>query len=109
MTIYRVYFLIIIAFLVSGFSDVAFAAKGEVVLIRSGCSYYLVESPMGHSLLEWYGGNVPRQGDVLVGDFESYGMKTIYNLSVESETRVWVDDYYLPRTRAIEKLYKKCN
>lgn len=87
----------------------AFAAKGVVVLYKSGCSYYIVETNMGYAILEWYGGNDPSRGDVLAGDFETYGMKDIYNLSADAETKVWVEDFWLSKTRAIEKYYDKCD
>jgi len=85
------------------------AAKGVVVYYKSGCDYYIVETNMGFALLEWYGGNDPGEGDTLVGDFESYGMKDIYNLTADAETTVWVEDYWLSRDSAIEKYYEKCN
>jgi len=86
-----------------------FAAKGVVILYKSGCSYYIVETNMGYALLEWYGGNDPSKGDVLVGDFETYGMKDIYNLSADAETQVWVEDFWLSKSRVIEEYYDKCH
>ena len=88
---------------------VANAAKGVVVLYKSGCSYYIVETNLGYAILEWYGGNDPSEGDVLVGDYETYGMKDIYNLTADAETKVWVEDFWLSKSRAIEKYYDKCN
>ena len=88
---------------------VAKAAKGIVVLYKSGCSYYIVQTNMGYAILEWYGGNDPSEGDVLVGDFETYGMKDIYNLTADDETTVWVEDFWLSKSRAIEKYYDECN
>lgn len=85
------------------------AAEGVVVAYPSGCDYYIVETNIGYALLEWYGGNDPNEGDKLVGDFESYGMKTIYNSTTDSETRVWVEDYMLSQTSAIEQYNKQCN
>src|SRR5690606_27497173 len=87
----------------------AFAAKGEIVYYKSGCDYFLVETNMGYALLQWYGGYDPSKGDVVAGDFESYGFKDIYNLTADRETRVWVEDYWLSRTRAIEKYFDKCD
>ena len=87
----------------------AIAAKGVVVYIRSSCSYYIVETAMGYSLLEWYGGNTPTQNDVLVGDFEAYGMKDIYNITADSETRVWVDNFWMSKSRVVERYFEKCN
>jgi len=84
------------------------AAKGVVVYYKSGCDYYIVDANMGYVVLEWYGGNDPSEGDTLAGDFESYGMKEIYNVSADSETKVWVEDYMLSKDSAIEKYYEKC-
>ena len=86
-----------------------FAAKGGVSFIKSGCSYYIAETNMGFALLEWYGGSTPSRGDVIVGDYESYGMKEIYNLTQDSETKVWVDNFWLSKDKAIEKYFEKCN
>ena len=85
------------------------AAKGVVVYYKSGCDYYIVETIMGYVLLEWYGGNDPSEGDTLVGDYETYGLKDIYNLTTDSETSVWVDDFWLSKDIALEKYYDKCN
>lgn len=90
-------------------STYALAAKGVVVFIKSGCSYYIVETPMGYALLQWFGGSTPFRGDVLVGDYESYGMKEIYNVTRDSETKVWVDQYWMSKDRIVERYYEKCN
>ena len=84
------------------------AAKGVVVLYQSGCSYYIVETTMGYVLLEWFGGSDPSKGDELVGDYESYGMKDIYNITVNSETKVWVEDFWLSKSNVLKKYSKKC-
>ncbi len=91
------------------FVQTAFAAKGEVVYRKSGCDYFVVETLGGFALLEWYGGSDPDVGDNLVGDFESYGMKDIYNLSSENELRVWVEDYWMSKEDALEGLYEQCD
>lgn len=91
------------------FTSAAFAQKGEVVFKKSGCDYFIVETNMGFALLEWFGGNDPDKEDVIIGDFESYGMKDIYNNTAESKLRVWVEDFWLSRANALEKLYDKCN
>ena len=85
------------------------AAKGVVVANPSGCDYYIVETTSGYTLLEWYGGNDPSEGDTLVGDFESYGMKTIYNITADRETRVWVEDFWLSESSVINQYNDKCN
>lgn len=88
---------------------IADAAKGVVLFYKSGCDYYIVATDNGYALLEWYGGNDPSEGDILLGAYESYGMKHVYNLSADSETQVWVEDYWLNEGRVVEKYYDKCN
>lgn len=89
-------------------SSTAASARGIVVLRKSGCDYFLVETTMGFDFLEWYGGNDPSRGDELVGSFEEYGFQDIYNISASQELRVWVEEYWLGRSGAIEMLYDKC-
>ncbi|MEZ5848983.1 MAG: hypothetical protein R3C70_19715 [Geminicoccaceae bacterium] len=102
--------LSLIALLIAGLHPMnALSAKGTVVYYKSGCDYYIVETNMGFVLLEWYGGNDPSEGDILVGDYESYGMKDIYNLSADAETRVWVENFWLSRNQVIEDYFDQCN
>lgn len=84
-------------------------AQGIVTLRKPSCDYLLVETPMGYALLEWYGGNDPDEGDELVGPFEEYGFKDIYNLTADAELRVWVEDYWLGKTSALEQFYEECD
>ncbi len=100
--------VVLLAVIFSAITSTAFAEKGEVVLKKRGCDYFVVLTNSGYALLEWYGGNDPDRGDVLVGDYDSYGMKDIYNLTDEVELRVWVEDYLLSKPSAIEKYYDKC-
>ena len=100
-----IFFVIIFA----SFVWEAFAAKGEVVYKKSGCDYFIVETNMGYALLEWYGGNYPDKGDVIVGNFESYGFKNVYNLTAGSELRVWVEDYWLSKEDALEQYFENCD
>lgn len=85
-----------------------FAAKGVVAYIKSGCGYYIVETPMGFALLQWFGGAVPSRGDVLTGDYESYGMKDIYNITQDAETKVWVANFWTSKDRVFERYFEKC-
>lgn len=102
-------FLTMFLFLAASLSPITVnAAKGVVIHYESGCDYYIAESAMGFSLLEWFGGNDPSEGDVLVGDFESYGMKEIHNLNADAQTKVWVEDYWLSKNAVIEEYYEQC-
>lgn len=63
---------------------------------------------MGFALLEWYGGNDPSEGDVLVGDYESYGFKNIFNATANAKLRVWVEEYWLSEDDVVEKYHEHC-
>ena len=107
MKIFR--FTLVVVLILILFSSFALAAKGMVVFKKSRCDYFIVQTIMGYAILEWYGGNDPDEGDVIVGNFESYGMINIYNLTADSELTVWVEDYWLSKSRAIEEYYDKCH
>jgi hypothetical protein len=86
------------------------AAEGIVVLNKSGCkSRYIVETTRGYVILEWFGGNDPSEGNRIVGDFETYGMKKIINTSVSQEGQVWVEDFWLSKSSVVKKMRKFCN
>lgn len=87
----------------------ALSAKGSVVAHPSGCDYFIVETATGYALLEWFGGNDPSVGDVIVGPYEGYGMQHVYNVTRNSETQVWVEDYMLSQESAVEKYHDHCN
>jgi hypothetical protein len=101
--------LIAIAFsLVSISSAQASAKKGVVVYNKSGCnSRYVVETNMGYAILEWYGGNNPTEGDVIVGDIDSYGFKDLYNVTQDASMRVYVEDYMLGKSSLTTKFFEK--
>lgn len=89
--------------------QIAEAASGVVVFNKSGCrGRYVVETTMGYAILEWFGGHDPLEGERIQGDFESYGMKEIY-FGNSREGKVWLEDYWLSRSRAQEKLATFCD
>jgi|JI6StandDraft_1071083.scaffolds.fasta_scaffold1179755_1 hypothetical protein len=84
------------------------AIKCVVVLHPSGCDYFICATADDYLVLEWYGGNDPDKGDLLVGNFNSYGFVDGYNLTQEKSLKVWVEDYWLSKESAIEKFKDKC-
>jgi hypothetical protein len=105
-------------FLVSGLAATLLAisvgstaaqAEQGVVVWTGGCSSrYVVETPAGYVLLEWFGGHDPFKGERLVGELNSYGMKDLYVLPSGNSTRAWIDDFMLSRSSVVEKLRDKC-
>lgn len=91
------------------YSTAACAASNGVVTKRiSGCDYFMVNATNGYAVLEWYGGYDPNSGDVLIGRIEEYGMHEIVDDTADENLTVWVEDYMLLRTRALEILVDKC-
>lgn len=88
------------------FAGSAQAEQGEVVL-ASSCDNFIVETSSGYTLLEWYGGPSPDEGDHVFGDLYGYGMKTIY-IDGRGETRVWIEDYMAGSDAAKDFYYSKC-
>jgi hypothetical protein len=90
----------------------AHASTGEVYKRISGCDYFVVSTPRGYTLLEWYGGTDPDSGDRIRGNFETYGMHSVMindDDDVDDTTQVWVEDYFLTRSDALEQLVDKCD
>lgn len=80
-----------------------------VVYKPSNCDYFLLENASGYILAEWMGGNDPDVEDKISGIFNSFGTKDFYNQSKAMDSRLWIDDYYLSKDAALEKMMEKCN
>lgn len=81
----------------------AYADRG--VVVKEHDDKYVIEYNMGYLLVEWYGGYSPTEGDVYVGEFNTFGMKELYCLNMDMETNFWIDDYMASRETAMEFLY----
>jgi hypothetical protein len=82
--------------------------RAEIVVAHTGCDYFIADGPSGLYLLEWYGGHSPDVGDVVAGDLNSYGFKDVCYPGY-GQGRIWVDDYLLSESSAMEKVRDKCN
>jgi hypothetical protein len=84
------------------------ASRGVVVKRISGCDYFMVNAGDGYTVLEWYGGHDPDSDDVLIGNFEAYGMHDILDDTADDSVTVYTEEYGLSRSRALEVLVDKC-
>lgn len=98
-------FLIVILTMITN----AHAISGTVIYKESGCDSYIVKTENGYSLIQTFSGNDPEKGDELTGDYQKNGFSDAYNVTTNSETRVWVDDYALPKSEVVAKYSEKCN
>lgn len=83
-------------------------ASIEVLLRTRGCGYFLADGPYGMYLLQWYGGYDPVAHDGILGELSGYGFKDVLYSNGQSG-RVYVSDYMLGKSRAIEKFNDKCS
>jgi hypothetical protein len=94
----------------SGRSQARSASQVVVVAVRSGChDYFVADGPQGYYLLEWYGGYSPDEGDVIIGELGSYGFKDVFYPRNGAKGRLYVDDFLLSQSSAIEKYAEKCS
>jgi hypothetical protein len=78
----------------------------EVVAAIGGCKYFVVEQAASYSLVEDWLCFRPRRGDIGYGDVSSYGIQEV--TLGGSRCSVYVDDWLLGRSRALDKLANKC-
>lgn len=84
--------------------------SGNVVALTSShCDYFVVKSNTSdYAVLEWFGGPTPSRGDQLAGSWATYGFATINDLTQGSSMRVWIDDYDLSESRAVQLFNQRC-
>jgi len=90
------------------FTEPSLAESGVVVFYKSGCDYYIVSTNQGFSLLEWYGGDDPMEGDTLTGNMMAYGMQSLVNQRTENETQAWVEDFLLNQYTVLQSYQEQC-
>lgn len=78
----------------------------EITGTVPGCKYFVAEQESGYSLVEEWLCFRPSRGDTGYGDISNYGLNEVkLNGAVCS---VYVEDWWLSRNRAAEKLSEKC-
>jgi hypothetical protein len=74
--------------------------RGEVVYSDSYCSYYVIQTGNGYSVVRSYGGFKPFEGSIVYGDFSYAGTHDIYNRSTGVIFTGIVTDYWLSYAEA---------
>ena len=82
--------------------------RGEVVYSDSYCSYYVVETGSGYSVLRSYNGYKPFEGSIVYGDFSFRGTGDIYNRSSGVVFTGTVTDYWLTYFEAQDAIDYYC-
>lgn len=81
--------------------------RGEVVYSSSACSYYIVETINGYSVIRSISYR-PYEGDILYGDFSYNGVKDIYNRTEGTLISGDVKEYWLTYSGAQDALGYYC-
>ncbi len=82
--------------------------RGYVVASDFSCSYYVVETSRGYSILRNWGGSSPFPGEVMYGNFSNYGVRTFYNRSGRYLMNADVNDYWLSYFAAMDQIQWLC-
>jgi hypothetical protein len=61
--------------------------RGVVVYSSGACSYYVVETNWGYTVIRSNDGFMPFEGDIVYSNFNNYGTRDIYNYSDRSLMR----------------------
>ncbi len=93
-----------------GFDESYWLAKerGEVVYSDPYCSYYVVETYYGFTVIQAYGGYKPYEGAMVYGNFSSRGTRDMYNRSTGYVFTGSVTDYWLTYNEAQDALDYYC-
>jgi hypothetical protein len=86
-----------------------FADVGVVVKRFGSCDYFIADGPRGLYVLEWYGGHDPIEGERIIGDIGSYGMKSVIYPNSNSRGQVWVEDFLESTSGALDEIADHCN
>jgi hypothetical protein len=93
-----------------GFDESYWLAKerGEVVYSDSYCSYFVVETSLGYTVVQSYGSYKPYEGAIVYGNFSSRGTRDMYNRTTSYVFTGSVTDYWLTYQEAQDALDYYC-
>ena len=82
---------------------------GVVTFKSSACDYFIVASASGgYALLEWLGGWEADRGDQLAGTWSQFGFTDIYDVTAGASEHVWVENYGMSQSQAVQEYGLKC-
>ena len=84
--------------------------KGVVVLDHYTCNTYdriVIETTWGYTSAEVYSGyGATYEGNVILGDFNSFGFTNFFDTSGNERGRLYIDNYWLGEDEATEWCYE---
>lgn len=81
--------------------------QGEIVWIGKRCDYYLVETSSHFIIVEDYSNKYYDIGDIVFGDFHSYGFKNISNAKKKNEQKIYIENYHSTSRKCFEWITSK--
>jgi len=81
---------------------------GEVVYSDISCSYVVVETYNGYTIIRTYAGSKPYEGELLYGNFSNLGTRDMYNYTGRFVFTATVTDYWLSYSEAMDALDYYC-
>ena len=82
--------------------------RGEVVYSDSYCSYFVVETYYGYTIVRAYGTYKPVEGAIVYGNFSTQGTKDMYNYNSGYVFTGTVTDYWLTYIEAQDAMDYYC-
>jgi hypothetical protein len=82
--------------------------RGEVVYSDSYCSYFVVETYYGYTIVRAYGTYKPVEGSIVYGNFSTQGTKDMYNYNSGYVFTGTVTDYWLTYIEAQDAMDYYC-
>jgi hypothetical protein len=82
--------------------------KGLVVYDKGCRSILVIQTNMGYLLANHYGGQMPINGDYVVGELDEYGIKYVWDLRSDSSFEIYIENYMMSKQSVIDKLNEKC-
>ena len=82
--------------------------QGEVVYSDTYCSYYVVETYYGYTIIQAYGSYKPYEGSIVYGNFSNRGSRDFYNYTDGVVFSGTVTDYWLSYIEAQDALDYYC-
>ncbi len=89
------------------FPSIVYASnvRGVVAYYKYSSDKVIIEKSMGFTCGEVYGyAGLLSEGDIVVGELESYGFHEIYDINHDRSIRIYVDKYWLDADPALEWL-----
>src|SRR5262245_12011998 len=72
------------------------------------CSYFVLETRDGFSVLRSWSGFIPYRGSIMYGSFDQYGTRTVYNRSDGVLMQADVKEYWLSHWDAMDAMDWYC-